>query len=235
MKKLLVLLIVSLTVVTSPAVGLAFASDDPDIIAIVPDQDSSTARPLESLLVDPQPTLLDRLSQRSTLVAVDSLPVKVGRTMTVIFEPFRPRPSDEVSAVISGRSSVLSLTPGEIAVDINGNFITVDIHWLGAVLKTLAASASLDSAPAQGQSCSGGIVYDQIPGDFATGRLSDEFEIVQPLGTFSPGMYTVEVNSLGMLTGTVTGTFTVYQPGPSALALPDPWSFLHDSGMWFGF
>lgn len=199
----------------------------------------TSSEPLRSLVIDPlqidpQPTLLDRLSQFSTF-SIETLPMKMGRPMTVTFDPFRPGPSDQVSAVITGRSAALSLTPGQIDVDINGNFITIDIHWLSASFRLLASSASLDSVPAQTQSCGGGAMYEPVPIGSTGGTISEKYEVVQPLGTFSPGMYTVEVNSLGTLTGTVTATFTVYQPSPNVPLLPDPWSLLQEPVMWFDF
>ncbi len=238
MKKLALLLITSLILVTSSEAEL-MRGDDPLVIGGALDfpigpREPTNVIPLVSGPTLQQPTLADRLSQLPTLVAVESLPVKVGRAMTVIFEPFRPGPSDEVRAVISGRSAVRSLTAHHVDVDIVGDSITIDIHWLGAAYRSLVSSASLESMPVHEQSCGGGAMFEPIPTAPTIGAVSEKYEIVQPLGTFSPGMYTVEVNSLGALTGTVTGTFTVYQPSPNVPLLPDPWSFVHEPVVWFG-
>lgn len=242
MKKLALLLITSLILVTSSEAELMREDDlhmiDGALYFPIGPREPTDVIPLVSGPTLQQSTLADRLLQLPTLVSIDSLPMKAGRPMTVTFEPFHPEPSDQVSAVITGRSSVPSLTADHVDVDIVGDSITIDIHWLGAAYRSLVSSATRDrlgGGEITQTGSAGGSVFELIPAAPTIGAVSEKYEIVQPLGAFSPGTYSVQVNSLGVLTGTVTATFTVYQPNLNALTLPDPWSFLHDSGMWFGF
>lgn len=164
------------------------------------------------------------------LLTNDLPSLSVGRPMTVMIEPWRPGPSDEVTVEISGWSSVPYLEAGSVDVDIDGNLIVIDINWIS----NPPAPAGLDEAWAIGLSV--GITHEEIPLPLAGNRGMGTYEITESLGTFSPGDYTVEVNSYGALTGTTTTTFAVYEASPGGPSLPDPWSLLHpDSELIFGF
>jgi hypothetical protein len=156
------------------------------------------------------------------LLTGSSPSLSVGRPMKVMIEPWRPGPSDEVTVGISGWSSVPYLEAGSVDVDIDGNFITVDIDWIsnppapvGLIITT------------QGECCSVGITHEEVPLPLTGNRGLNSYEIAQSLGTFAPGDYTVEVNSYCALTGTTTTTFTVREAGSSGPGLPDLWSFFH--------
>ena len=162
------------------------------------------------------------------LLTGGSRSLSVGRPMKVMIEPWRPGPSDEVTVEISGWSSVPYLEAGSVDVDIDGDFITIDIDWIS-------------NPPAPVQAIVGelrpqtvGITHEEIPLPLTGGRGLGTYEITESLGTFDLGDYTVEVNSYGVLTGTTTTTFTVYEVGPSVPDLPDPWGSMPDpfEGTW---
>ena len=148
--------------------------------------------------------------------------LSVGRPMKVMIEPWRPGPSDEVTVEISGWSSVPYLEASTVDVDIDGDVITVDINWISnpppSVAWTTGTGLSANSV---------GITHEEIPLPLTGNRGLGSYEITEPLGTFAPGDYTVEVNSYGALTGTTTATFTVREAN-SSLPNPPDWVFFTD-------
>ncbi len=155
------------------------------------------------------------------LLTNDTPSLSVGRPMTVMIEPWRPGPADEVTVEISGWSSVPYLEAGSVDVDIDGNFITIDINWISN------PPAPLGLFTIQGECCSVGITHEEIPLPLSGNRGLSSYEVTESLGTFAPGDYTVEVNSYGALTGTTTTTFTVREAN-SSIPNPPDWVFFTD-------
>lgn len=132
----------------------------------------------------------------------EPISLDLAKPMSVRITPLRPSPGNEVVVTISGSTFVPYLTADDVDLRSDGSDITLDIHWI-------SSPPPLFGALSTNQLCSVGTVNELVRFELASSLRSGRYEVTQSLGTFSPGTYTLEVNSSGRLTGTVSTSFNV--------------------------
>jgi hypothetical protein len=157
---------------------------------------------------------LASMGSASSLLSAGSLStMSVVRIIHVTVDPAWPSPSDPVSVTISTQASDPYLVVDGTTVNRQGDDVVIDLYW--------SSNPPPPSPPATSsrwisRQWSLGYGIEQISTTPSAIQADNKYEVTEPLGTFSPGVYNLRVYSHGALEGEAAATFRVRDPSPSA-------------------
>jgi hypothetical protein len=171
----------------------------------------------------------DQITQLEPLDAMQvlrpSLPSTIGivRLIRVTVDPAMPSPTDPVSVTIAAESSDPYLVLDQTTVSRVADDVAIDLYW--HTNRPPVSSNGIDLL--HGAQASLGYGVEQITPTLSSIWAGKTYETTAVLGTFGPGMHTIQMHSHGAMEGEAFATFQVRDLDPIPVITADSiWSRL---------